>query len=63
MSGDNDAEQEDNTPAIAKNATVDAVVAIILLAIGSLVIYESSDLAPAGPATAQVRATFRSTSA
>jgi Tripartite tricarboxylate transporter TctB family len=44
MSGDNDAEQEDNTPAIAKNATVDAVVAIILLAIGSLVIYESQRL-------------------
>jgi Tripartite tricarboxylate transporter TctB family len=44
MSGENDAEQEDNTPAIAKNATVDAVVAIILLAIGSLVIYESQRL-------------------
>jgi Tripartite tricarboxylate transporter TctB family len=44
MSGDHDADTEDNTPAIAKNSTVDAVVAVILLAIGALVIYESNRL-------------------
>ena len=43
MSDENDAEHDD-TPPIAKNATVDAVVAAILLGIGSLVIYESNRL-------------------
>jgi hypothetical protein len=43
MSEDNDAEHDD-TPPIAKNATVDAIVAAVLLGIGSLVIYESNRL-------------------
>jgi hypothetical protein len=43
MSDENDAEHDD-TPPIAKNATVDAVVAAILLGIGSVVIYESNRL-------------------
>lgn len=43
MSDPNDTEV-DNTPAVAKNATVDAGVALILLALGSLVIYESQRL-------------------
>jgi Tripartite tricarboxylate transporter TctB family len=43
MSNHDEVEQDD-TPAIAKNATIDAVVAAILLAIGSLVIYESNRL-------------------
>jgi hypothetical protein len=44
MSDDKGAEHEDNSPAIAKNATVDAVVAVILLVIGAVVIYESNRL-------------------
>jgi hypothetical protein len=44
MSDDKGAEHEDNSPAIAKNATVDAVVAVILLVIGGVVIYESNRL-------------------
>jgi hypothetical protein len=43
MSDPNDTEVDD-TPAVAKNATVDAVVALILLSLGSLVIYESQRL-------------------
>ncbi len=43
MSDPNDTEVDD-TPPVAKNATVDAVVALILLALGSLVIYESQRL-------------------
>ncbi|HEY6133067.1 MAG TPA: tripartite tricarboxylate transporter TctB family protein [Rubrivivax sp.] len=43
MSDEQDSDH-DNTPAIAKNATVDAVVAGLLLALGSLVIYESRRL-------------------
>jgi hypothetical protein len=44
MSGDTSTPQQDDTPAIARNATVDAVVAVILLAIGAVVIYESNRL-------------------
>jgi hypothetical protein len=44
MSDDKGAAHEDNSPAIAKNATVDAVVAVILLTIGAVVIYESNRL-------------------
>lgn len=44
MSDDKGAKQQDHSPAIAKNATVDAVVAVILLAMGSVVIYESNRL-------------------
>jgi hypothetical protein len=43
MSDEHDAEQDD-TPAVAKNATVDAVVAALLLALGSLVIFEARRL-------------------
>ncbi len=43
MSDDQDADQDD-TPAIAKNATVDAVVAFLLLALGSVVIFEARRL-------------------
>ncbi len=43
MSNDQDADQDD-TPAIAKNATVDAVVAFLLLALGSVVIFEARRL-------------------
>ena len=43
MSDERDAEQDD-TPAVAKNATVDAVVAVLLLALGSLVIFEARRL-------------------
>lgn len=37
-------DDHDDTPAIARNATVDAVVAVILLAIGLLVVYEARRL-------------------
>jgi hypothetical protein len=44
MSDPQGAEQQDHSPAIAKNATVDAVVAAILLAVGGVVLYESNRL-------------------
>lgn len=44
MSEHQGAENEDGSPAIARNATVDAVVAAILLALGGVVIYESNRL-------------------
>jgi hypothetical protein len=37
-------EDHDDTPAIAKNATVDAVVAVLLLILGSVVIFEARRL-------------------
>jgi Tripartite tricarboxylate transporter TctB family len=37
-------DEVDNTPAVAKNATVDAFVALVLLALGALVIVESRSL-------------------
>jgi hypothetical protein len=43
MSDPSEAE-DDNTPAVATNATVDAVVAALLLALGALVIYEARRL-------------------
>jgi len=41
---DQEDDDHDDTPAVAKNATVDAVVASLLLALGLLVIYESRRL-------------------
>jgi Tripartite tricarboxylate transporter TctB family len=43
MSDDHDTE-EDNTPAVAKNATVDAVVAFLLLVLGVVVMFEARRL-------------------
>jgi hypothetical protein len=44
MSDPQDHEEEDNTPAVAKNNTVDAVVAVLLLLVGSVVIFDARRL-------------------